>query len=81
MDWEDIWATFAISVACLLVILLGCFAMADKKVRGYYLQSVDHAGICVVQSTNWDTDNSAFCSPDIDKVLDVLAKANASLQK
>ncbi len=77
--WEDAWAAFAMAVAALLVIFLGCFAASDKKIRSYYLEQ--HTGFCVMQSIDWDADGFVFCSPDIDKVLDVLVKANASLKK
>lgn len=80
-DWEHAWAGFAMAVATLVVIFLCFFVMADKKVRGYYLGNQQSAGTCVMQSIDWDNDDPVFCSPDIDKLLDVLTKANASLAR
>jgi hypothetical protein len=73
-DWEHAWSAFGMTFLAAIVVWFLCLCFADKTVRGY-------SGTCVVASVNWDADSTSFCSPDVDKVLDVLAKANASLKK
>lgn len=82
-DWEDFWCSVGGLVVVLAIAAAGCCLFAEKNVRSYYLGTTENGGTgtCVRAQIEWDEDHIVFCGQDIAQVLDVLAKANASLHK
>jgi hypothetical protein len=77
------WDIGGLCLAALAVILLVCTITADHSPQRYYLgdtQWMEH-GYCASIQYNWGTDNTVFCSNDVDKALDVIGKANTQLHK
>lgn len=80
-DWEHAWAALAMAAVTGLLVFAGFALSAKHTVDGYYLEAAPRGGFCAIQSIQWDQDNFAFCSDDIDKTLRVVRDANASLVK
>lgn len=82
-DWNNVWATL-IAIAVLGGLgVLGMYIFAPKNVDYYYLSTSNSGnrslGFCAYAHWTWHTDEIAYCSDDKDKVLDFVAKANATI--
>jgi hypothetical protein len=76
--WNIVGATSFLVVVLFFVFFLS----APKNVDYYYLSQGGGSTIsipCAYAHWTWHLDEKAYCSDDKDKVLDFLAKANASL--
>jgi len=65
-------------VAVLLLLLITTFFTADKTPSRYYVESpsVSNGTWCIYGDSAWYVDSIAFCSSDIEKVLQVNAALN-----
>lgn len=78
--WEAILIVLVLAAAS----LMGAVFLHDHSTTSYYLEQYGGSGgapFCVDDNVPWGPDMHAFCSADIDKVLQVLQAANASLKK
>lgn len=73
-------------IVLLFLALLGGFiqAIAVTNVDGYYVSNAgtgSRTGVCAYAHwTKWHEDEIAYCSDDINKVLDFVVKANTTIQ-
>lgn len=80
LEERHIWSGL---VALVVLVWVGLFIFASVQthvVKGYYLERDSNGMLCVVQSIDWNSDNYAFCSEDINRTLTVLNAANASIR-
>lgn len=63
-------------VATLILMLVSTVITVDKTPHGYYVESPGYGVWCVKGNCSYDADNVAFCSTDIDKVLQVQLALN-----
>ena len=84
-DWDiwDAWGALGISLAIFAAILGAVVFFAPKNVDYYYLSTENSGnkaiGFCAYAHWTWHQDEIAYCSDDKDKVLDFVARANATL--
>jgi hypothetical protein len=77
---EDLLKLLIVVVVILFLGMLAAWICAPHTVQSYYLdRQISGTGSCVVASIDWDSDSVVFCSDDINKVMDALTRANASL--
>ena len=81
-DWEDVWVavliTFIVS-GVTIGISIGTFA--PKNVDYYYISGPNDNTVCAYAHWTWHVDERSYCSEDVNKVLDFVQKANATLHK
>lgn len=67
-------------VATLVLMLLVTVITVDKAPKHYYVKSFGYGAWCVVGASDYDADDAAFCSSDIDKVLQVHSALNRGVR-
>lgn len=77
---ERCWIILVLIVVSLLFAAAARAVFASHMVRAYYLGS-GLGSYCVMSSVDGDADGRVFCSDDINKILDVMTRANASLKR
>jgi hypothetical protein len=81
-NWSDVWQLIGAGIILAIVTILGIYIFAPKDVDYYYLSTASSTdkglGFCAYAHWTWHNDEIAYCSDDKDKVLDFVAKANAS---
>ena len=84
-NWDDTWQLVAVVFIVVCMATLGIVIFAPKEVDYYYLSTANSGakvvGFCAYAHWTWHNDEIAYCSDDKDKVLDFVAKANATLPK
>lgn len=84
-DWEDVGLSILAAAAIFVVILVALVSFSPKNVDYYYISTGASGGrpvsACAYAHWTWHTDEIAYCSDDVNKVLDFTAKANATLKK
>lgn len=74
------------TIVLLFLALLGGFiqAIAVTHIDGYYISNAgtgSRTGVCACSHwTKWHADEIAYCSDDVNKVLDFVVKANTTIQ-
>ena len=84
MDWDNVWYGIGAVLVLGAAALIGTIALATKNVDYYYVSaqnSNEPSVTCSYAHWTWHVDEKAYCSDDINKVLDFTAKANSTLRK
>lgn len=81
-EWLEhrIWILLAFIAVALFLVVAFKSLLADHAVKDYYLGG-RMSSYCMFSQVNGDTDKTVFCSDDINKILDVLSRAKATLKK
>lgn len=81
--WEQILRWVALSVVLTGVAVLFGLTLAPHNVDYYYVSHAGSSGpmICAEAHWTWHPDEQAYCSDDVNKVLDFIQKADAILPR
>jgi hypothetical protein len=79
-DWEQAWAALLLIVAICGGILILVVSTANHRPRFYYVEQADTKTPCVRAWQEWSSNAVVYCSDDINKNLDVMARMNQSMR-
>ena len=84
-EMENTWSVIGMIVVIAALAIGVVWIFAPKEVDYYYLSTSNSEpkaiGFCAYAHWTWHSDEIAYCSDDKDRVLDFVAKANATLPK
>lgn len=80
--WGDVFAGLGVLALITFAVLSVTALVSPHKTVGYYLSHASQSSpsVCVYAARTWQQDEIAYCTDDVNKALDVVSKANASLK-
>ena len=71
----------SLGVAVLGLVVIGLYGVLQPhRISHYYLSMAENGGIRVQADIDWQQDDTAFITDDVNKAIDVMNKLNKSLE-